>query len=95
MKDDEVKFFRTIVKYGRCEFNGKIDGSYLSVREIMNILGEFINYKRCWYILQKWCGAGFYDYGTTLDLGWIYLNRLPDRYRVLIEDLILEKGGLK
>jgi hypothetical protein len=38
-------------------------------RELINELP--INHKRAWYILEKWCRQGKYDYGVTLDLGWL------------------------
>ena len=85
MKEDEIKFFKTMVRYCRCYKGGLLFGA-TNPREIINILREFINYKRCWYLLKKWAGLGFYNYGVTLDLGWIELDKLPDRYKVLLED---------
>ena len=85
MKEDEIKFFKTMVKYGR-RYNGKYMYGIASPREIINILREFMNYKRCWYLLEKWSGLGFYNYGVALDLGWIELNMLPDRYKELLEE---------
>lgn len=38
-------------------------------RELINILP--IKYKRAWYILGKWSSQGKYDYGVSLDLGWL------------------------
>ena len=35
--------------------------------------------KRCHYILEKWTIKGIYDYGVTLDLGWLVeFNSLPE-----------------
>ena len=75
MKEDEKKFFITCY---RCREAGH------SIRLIINILGEFINYKRCWYLLGKWSRFGFYNYGVTLDLGWFELDKMPERYLKLI-----------
>lgn len=30
-----------------------------------------INHKRAWYLLGKWSGRNWYDYGVSLDLGWL------------------------
>lgn len=38
-------------------------------RELINELP--INHKRAWYILEKWADQGKYEYGVTLDLGWL------------------------
>jgi hypothetical protein len=75
MKDDEKKFFIT------CYFL-RNDG--YNIRDIIYFLGEFIHYKRCWYLLKKWSGIGFYNYGITLDLGWFELDDMPDRYLELL-----------
>ena len=86
MKEDEIKFFKTMVRYSR---RLQPDGFYygcMCPREIINILGEFINYKRCWYLLTKWSRMGFYIYGVSLDLGWLVMDKLPDRYKELLED---------
>ena len=29
-----------------------------------------VSHKRAWYLLNKWAGRGWYEYGVTLDLGW-------------------------
>ena len=86
MKEDEIKFFKTMVKWCRLD---NVDGRYprrMFPREIINVISEYMNYKRCWYLLEKWAGLGFYNYGVSLDLGWLEMNNLPDRYKVLLED---------
>jgi hypothetical protein len=30
-----------------------------------------MHYKRAWYLLEKWSNKGWYEYGVTLDLGWL------------------------
>lgn len=76
MKEDEIKFFKTMVRLS----------NVIYPRDIINIIKDFIHYKRCWYLLNKWSGLGFYNYGVTLDLGWIEFDKLPDRYKELLED---------
>jgi len=79
MKADEIKFFRFCFRFMTSHINGNIiDG--LSPRIIIDMLSDFIPYKRCWYYLEKWSRIGFYDYGVTLDLGWLYVNEIPERY---------------
>ena len=77
MKLDEINFFKTCYKYRN---------KGVSIREIINILKFFINYKRCWYLLKKWSGLGFYNYGVTLDLGWFELENMPLRYLNLLKE---------
>lgn len=77
MKLDEINFFKTCYEYRK---NG------VSIREIINILKFFINYKRCWYLLKKWSELGFYNYGVTLDLGWFELENMPLRYVNLLKE---------
>ncbi len=55
-------------------------------RDVVNMLNETIPHKRCWYYLFKWSEKGFYTYGTTLDLGWFYNDKLPDRYKELLSN---------
>ena len=42
-----------------------------SVRDIINESGFPFHHKRAWFLLEKWCGKGWYEYGVTLDLGWL------------------------
>ena len=84
MKEDEKRFFIACYTYGRIAPNW--DVPYVSVRKIINILSGYIHHKRCWYYLEKWSDLGFYDYGVTLDLGWIYPDKLPERYKKLLEE---------
>lgn len=70
IKEDEKKFFITCLN----NINEK------SIRTIINILSEFINYKRCWYLLKKWGNKGFYEYGVTMDLGWFIPENFCGEY---------------
>lgn len=89
MKEDEIKFFKTMIRYGRqITDDGNIVG--IMPRDIINFLSEYINHKRCWYLLQKWGRLGFYDWGVSLDLGWLEIDKLPERYvTILKEDIKL------
>lgn len=87
MKDDEIKFFLTVAKYGKTVSDGSTYVSTgINTRDIICLLSEFIHHKRCWYLLQKWAKLGFYNYGVTLDLGWIELDKLTERYKVLLQE---------
>ena len=44
------------------------------VRDVIKSLG--MNHKRAVYILEKWAAKGWYDYGVTVDLGWLYPEAL-------------------
>ena len=76
MKDDEIRFFRTCWQYRH---------QGISIRDIICLVHEFIHYKRCYYLLDKWARLDFYDYGVALDLGWFEPDALPERYRVLLD----------
>lgn len=68
MKDDERRFFLAVANETRSAstpFAG--DGVY--VRDIIGRIG--INHKRCWYLLDKWSKKGLYEWGVTIDLGWL------------------------
>lgn len=55
-------------------------------RAVVNMLNETIPHKRCWYYLKKWCDRGFYSYGVTLDLGWFEDNKMPQRYKDILNE---------
>ena len=65
-KPDEIYFWNRVKKevglYGDA---GK------SPRDIINEETFPLHYKRAWYLFDKWSDKGWYDYGVTLDLGWI------------------------
>lgn len=33
--------------------------------------GKIQRAKQMWATLEKWCRKGWYEYGVTLDLGWL------------------------
>jgi len=71
LKEDEKQFFLQVVN--GCTKPYK-DGSRIRPRDIINSEGFTMHYKRSWYLLGKWSDKGWYDYGVTLDLGWITLK---------------------
>lgn len=88
MKEDEIKFFRTMVRYGRQWSDMGVRGELVGIepRVLINFLSEYIHHKRCWYLLKKWSGLGFYNYGVSLDLGWLELDKLPERYIAVLKE---------
>ena len=43
----------------------------MTPRDIIPIFKGKISHKRVNYLLEKWAKKGWYDYGVTLDLGWL------------------------
>lgn len=71
MKPLEIIFFILVVKYGE----------RLSVRDIIKMLvAAGVPHKQLLYFLRKWSGKGFYDYGVSLDLGWLETDKLSGNY---------------
>lgn len=60
MKDDEKQFLIEV-------YDGLKNNLY--PRDVIN--NSNLNYKRAWYLLNKWANRNWYDYGVTLDLGWL------------------------
>ena len=77
MKDDEKQFLLTIYDESKSLIPVNIFGIIkdlqpkYNVREIINRPEFPIHHKRAWYLLRKWSDKGWYDYGVTLDLGWL------------------------
>ena len=69
MKEDEKRFLIDLYNANKHVTGGNI--TEVTPRDIINSLDFYIHYKRAWYILGKWSGNGWYDYGCTLDLGWL------------------------
>jgi len=59
IKPDEKEFAINILLAFNC----------VSVRDI--IAHSPINNKRAYYLLEKWSNKELYEYGTTIDLGWL------------------------
>lgn len=69
MKEDEKQFFLECV--AKIRNHGVQEERELWPRDLINTEGFPLNHKRAWFLLEKWSNRGLYDYGTTLDLGWI------------------------
>ena len=80
MKKDEKIFFLLCVKWAN-------PGNKLLPRVIIDILYDcgLMHYKRGLYLLRKWAGLGFYEYGVSIDLGWFLFDKLPQRYAQLLD----------
>jgi hypothetical protein len=63
MKDDEKQLLILISQ--KCKIKE------YSVRDLINSGLCAIHHKRCWYLLDKWSSKNLYDYGVSLDLGWL------------------------
>lgn len=68
MKDDEKTLLLRCTAYGPVMTpDGPKDGT-----PIRTLVGETgLPKKRAYYLLSKWADKGWYDYGTSLDLGWM------------------------
>ena len=64
LKPDEI-YFWNLIKKELTSLNKK------TVRDVINEKDFPIHYKRAWYLLEKWSQKDWYDYGVSLDLGWI------------------------
>lgn len=73
MKNDEKQFLIDI--YKKCANyalrNPITETNKPSVRDLISKEDFYIHHKRAWYLLKKWSSFGWYDYGATLDLGWL------------------------
>ena len=59
MKQDEIDFLIAVYSKSKDE----------TVRDL--IKRGSLPAKRCWYLLEKWSNKGWYNYGVTVDLGWL------------------------
>lgn len=77
MKDDEKQFLLTIYEESKNLVPVNIFGITMTYqpknrpRDIINRPDFPIHHKRAWYLLEKWTDKGWYEFGVTLDLGWL------------------------
>ena len=91
MKEDEKWFLLELYKHCRNIYEyPHYPPERKTPRELINTEGFPMNYKRAWYLLEKWSGKGWYNYGVTLDLGW-----LEEEGAVVAERLIEEASNEK
>jgi hypothetical protein len=60
VKPDEIAFLRLCAADPR-----------RSARDIINTPGFPMHHKRAWFLLEKWARLGWYDYGVSVDTGWM------------------------
>lgn len=71
MRDDERRFLADIYKRCTTYYMEPPQITNISTRVIINEPDFYMHHKRAWYLLEKWCGKDWYEYGVTLDLGWL------------------------
>lgn len=82
MKHDEVIFLNEMLKnHIEKRKRGKLFDMVIYTsknfpRDIYERLG--INYKRACYILEKWSKKGWYDWGVSIDMGWLENDKLKE-----------------
>lgn len=70
MKDQERNFFIEVCEKCSNHGEGRTDMD-VTPRDLIEAYGLTLPYKRAWYFLGKWAQKGWYEYGVTIDLGWI------------------------
>lgn len=71
MKSDEKQFMKEVLKNETLSTAKK-----RSIRQIIEELP--INKKRANYILEKWTSNGWYDWGVSIDMGWIEKDKYKE-----------------
>lgn len=79
MKDDEKQFLLDILNRG------------ITPRDIINEPDFYMHHKRAWYLLEKWSDKGWYDWGISMDLGWLTEDGIFKAKEVAMT--IKDKGG--
>ena len=67
MKDDEKRFLKIMQE--QAWRAGQTEGFTMPRRIIESL--DWLPEKRAHYLLEKWVGKGWYDYGTVIDGGWM------------------------
>jgi hypothetical protein len=67
IKPDEITFL--MLMQIRCRRAG-LDGGE-TPRAIIASIPHLVAEKRALYLLGKWEGKGWYEYGTVIDMGWL------------------------
>ena len=93
MKPLEEIFFRACVNEQKIKLCS--NDCELSVRIIGNIFERLgFSYKQLMYYVRKWCDKGFYDYGVTLDLGWLEFDNLTGEYKQIYDSMTSTDGKM-
>lgn len=86
MKPLEEIFFRACLNEQIRKFH--IEDKEFDVRTIGNIFDRLgFSYKQLMYYVRKWSDKGFYNYNTSLDLGWFELDKLTGEYKKICEEV--------
>ena len=70
MRPDEKQFLMDVFKNVRCYYPEHTQEG-CTPRDLINKPDFPIHPKRAIYLLHKWCSKSWYEYGVTLDLGWL------------------------
>lgn len=89
MRDDEKRFLVDIYTHCTTYYADPPRIGTKNPRVIINEPGFYMHYKRAWYLLEKWCGKDWYEYGTTLDRGWLTTKGIEAAENVLQKEVIL------
>lgn len=76
MKDDEKRFLIDV--YMHCRTPDCFP------RHMINRKDFYMHPKRAHYLLSKWADKGWYEWGVTMDLGW-----LTDKGKKKVEELLV------
>ena len=86
IKDDEKRLLRLLQKEGwahisKSSGNANVPATWdmelfpIPNRTMPRVLiereSDWLNEKRALYLLEKWDGKGWYEYGTAVDGGWL------------------------
>lgn len=77
MKADERDMLRDLLAYCRnlyMDYDGAppVDRRVTPRQLIEGLWASYgVHSKRAHYLLSKWAGRGWYEYGVCLDLGWV------------------------
>lgn len=77
MKEDEKRFLLDVYKRCANEFihypqrTEQNQARRTTPRVLINESDFYMHHKRAWYLLEKWSDKNWYEWGTTMDLGWL------------------------
>lgn len=101
MKDDEKRFLVDV--YLKCRSSTKPITSWnfweilksakdsVKPRDLINEPNFYMHHKRAWYLLSKWGSKRWYEWGVTMDLGWLTpegKNKAEEIIKSQAEDVI-------
>lgn len=92
MKDDEKAFFRTCLKFISIQGVPYHDYKTAIPKTIIKTISEFMNYKRCQYLLKKWSDKGFYKYKLSLEFGWFVPEHFTGEYQEMYLEMLRKEG---